>query len=289
MRLRIPALAKLNLALEVLHKREDGYHELRTVFQTISLCDYLEVEFTASSSTSIILNSDLEIPDNLATRAAHAFLAATGITGSVRLRLDKRIPMGGGLGGGSSDAAAVLSALVKLTGVAINRQSLIDLAASLGSDVPFFLLGGTVLATGRGTELYPLQDATEEHVLLVTPAVHSATEGAYASLNRTLEYRPEKNVCAKIVQALALREDWTAHTSNDFETAIFRVHPEIASVHSQLMQSEARVVRMTGSGAALFAVYHSSEALRAAQAALGNLAVYPVRFVGRDEYLLRLN
>ena len=152
-RARVDALAKINLGLKVLHRRPDGYHELRTVYQTISLADTLDAEFTRARCTSIAMAAGPEIPDNLVLRAARLVMDAMRATGQVSFRLCKRIPMGAGLGGGSSDAAAVLLALPALAGKRVPMEVLMRLAGELGSDVPFFLLGGAALGIGRGTEV----------------------------------------------------------------------------------------------------------------------------------------
>ena len=149
------SLAKINLDLRVLHKRSDGFHELRTIFQTVSLADSLEIEFTPSRTSRIQLESETDIPNNLVVRAAEAVLANSKASGKIQFRLRKRIPMGGGLGGGSSNAAAVLLALPALTGKPLALETLFEIGAGLGSDVPFFLFGGTAAGLGRGTELYP--------------------------------------------------------------------------------------------------------------------------------------
>ncbi|MEK7751348.1 MAG: 4-(cytidine 5'-diphospho)-2-C-methyl-D-erythritol kinase, partial [Acidobacteriota bacterium] len=149
------ALAKLNLSLKVLNKRPDGYHELRTVFQTISLADTIDIEFTPGRRPEVELVSDVDIPDNLVERTARLAMEALRIRGRARFRLTKRIPAGAGLGGGSSDAAAVLLGLPALAGKRADLETLMDLGGRLGSDVPFFLLGGAAVALGRGTELYP--------------------------------------------------------------------------------------------------------------------------------------
>jgi hypothetical protein len=154
-RVRVRALAKLNLDLRVLGKRPDGYHELRTIFQTISLADSLEIAFTPGRKTVVELQDSLAIPDNLVTRAAHLAMEAMGAGGCVEIRLTKRIPMGAGLGGGSSDAAAVLLALPVLAGRKLDLAKLSELGQQLGSDVPFFLLGGTAVGIGRGTNSFP--------------------------------------------------------------------------------------------------------------------------------------
>ncbi len=155
---RVPAYAKLNLGLRVLYRRPDGYHEIRTVFQTISLADRLDITFSPARSTRISIEGTPEIPDNLIERAAHLVLEALSIQGDVSFILKKHIPAGAGLGGGSSDAAAVLLALPVLAGKALTWDRLHAIAIQLGSDVPFFLHGGTALGLGRGEELYPLPD-----------------------------------------------------------------------------------------------------------------------------------
>src|SRR5579883_1292585 len=144
-RARVPALAKINLDLRVLGKRADGYHELRTIFQTISLADMLEVRFLPGRRTKIELLDPQDIPGNLVLKAAETAIEAMAARGHVFIYLRKRIPMGAGLGGGSSDAAAVLLALNALTGRSLPLDRLCDLGAALGSDVPFFLQGGAAV------------------------------------------------------------------------------------------------------------------------------------------------
>jgi 4-diphosphocytidyl-2-C-methyl-D-erythritol kinase len=139
---RLKSLAKVNLDLRVLQKRPDGYHEIRTVFHTISLADTIEVEFTPSRRTKLTLDDAQSIPDNLVLRAAEAVLAALKLCAQVHFRLTKRIPMGAGLGGGSSNAASILLALPCLARRPIPFDHLQELARDLGSDVPFFLEGG---------------------------------------------------------------------------------------------------------------------------------------------------
>ena len=184
---RVPAYAKLNLGLRVLYKRPDGYHELRTVFQTISLADRIGISFTPAQGTSIEVHGTPAITDNLVCKAALFVAEAAGIKGDIVFHLKKNIPMGAGLGGGSSDAAAVLLALPALAGKRLAPEDLSSIAARLGSDVPFFLHGGTVLGLGRGEELYPLPDQASAQGLLVVPAIHSSTAEAYRDLSRTID------------------------------------------------------------------------------------------------------
>jgi 4-diphosphocytidyl-2-C-methyl-D-erythritol kinase len=182
----VPSFAKLNLDLRVLHKRADGYHDLRTIFQTISLKDTLTIDFDFAKRTQIELKSSVDIPDNLVVRSAECVLAALKVKAWVRFALQKRIPIGAGLGGGSSNAAAVLLALPKLAGKQMPQAELFRLAESLGSDVPFFLHGGTALGLGRGTEVYPLTDLPAYAAVVVASGIHVATREAYAALQRNV-------------------------------------------------------------------------------------------------------
>ena len=180
------ALAKINLDLRVLGQRPDGYHELRSIFQTVSLADTLEVAFTPARRTTIQLADGAGIPDNLVLRAADLAMEAMRSDGRVEMRLEKRIPMGAGLGGGSSDAAAVLLALPVLAGGALDFEQLAALAGQLGSDVNFFLVGGAAAGIGRGTELYPLPDSPARAGILLAPGVHVSTAEAYRALSPRL-------------------------------------------------------------------------------------------------------
>ena len=191
-RARLLAFAKINLDLRVLCRRPDNYHELRTIFQTISLADSLSIAFTPARKTSIQVTGP-QIADNLIVRAAGWCLDAMRLTGQIEFDLVKRIPMGAGLGGGSSDAAAVLVALPVLARCRIEPAALLKLAEELGSDVPFFLLGGTAVALGRGTELYPLPDRRPQPGVVVVPNVHVSTPEAYRRLTAHLTSEPQQN------------------------------------------------------------------------------------------------
>ena len=175
---RVRAMAKVNLDLRVLAKRPDGYHDLRTIFQTISLADSLDIAYTPGRQTDIEAEDSLNIPDNLVVRAARLAMEAMGARGRVELRLVKRIPMGAGLGGSSSDAAAVLLALPVLVGRTLDAARMRELAEQLGSDVPFFLLGGQAVGIGRGSELFPLPDQPACPGVLVAPGIHVSTPAA---------------------------------------------------------------------------------------------------------------
>jgi 4-diphosphocytidyl-2-C-methyl-D-erythritol kinase len=259
---RLRSLAKVNLDLRVLHKRADGFHELRTVFQTISLADTIVIEYETARRTVLELDDPLVIPDNLILRAARAGLDAMKVHARVRFRLQKRIPMGGGLGGGSSNAAAVLLALPVLTGRRIPFDQLLDIGAELGSDVPFFLTGGTAVALGRGTEFYGLPEVAPEPMLVVASGIHVATGGAYQALGRSLtspDFSRKISDFRLFVRTLGdLRSARAASTlsANDFESAVFSQQPLLKKMWVRL-RKHAAGARMTGSGSALFAIFGS--------------------------------
>jgi len=267
-RARVRALAKINLDLRVLEKRADGYHELRTIFQTISLADSLDIAFTPSGETEIAIDDALGIADNLAARAARMALEAMGARGSVRIRLTKRIPMGAGLGGGSSDAAAVLLALPVLAGGALDWPVLAGLARELGSDVPFFLMGGSAVGIGRGTELFPLPDRPPVRGLLAVPRVHVSTAEAYRALSPRLTTELQQNKIFSF-QSQVWDVSRAIPAANDFEPAVFERHPELAAVKQRLLAGGASPALMTGSGSALFGLFPDAKAVSSALATLG--------------------
>jgi 4-diphosphocytidyl-2-C-methyl-D-erythritol kinase len=286
-RARVTAVAKLNLDLHVLYRRPDRYHELRTVFQTISLGDLIDISFTPGRKTEIVLHDDLHIPDNVVVKAAALVMAEAGPHGLVGLRLQKRIPMGGGLGGGSSDAAAVLLALAVLAGRAIALPRLIELASQLGSDVPFFLLGGRAVGIGRGTELFPLPDLPARHGLLLSAGVHVSTAEAYAGLGPRLTTESVQNKIVTFQSRVWSQEELCdrAGIRNDFETVVFEKHPQLAALKRRLLKLGARPAMLTGSGSALFGLFGSREEVSSAiQSIRGEVEIFPISLVGRRQY-----
>lgn len=290
---RVRAFAKLNLGLRVLYKRPDGYHELRTVFQTISLADRLDISFEPARSIQIEMLGTPDIVDNLAERAARLVLEVAGKQGAVRLNLRKTIPSGAGLGGGSSDAAAVLLALPVLAGIRLPMERLTALAARLGSDVPFFLYGGTALGLGRGEELYPLPDQPARQALLVAPGVHSSTADAYRDLSATLPVHSLTNVALQNKLDSFQRDVWADVSGNgkpsifnDFEGVVLARYPVLAEVRERLLRAGATCAIMTGSGSAIFGIFDNPGKLERAR--LGwkrpGEQVFPVTFVNRARY-----
>jgi 4-diphosphocytidyl-2-C-methyl-D-erythritol kinase len=282
-RARVRALAKINLDLRVLGKRPDGFHELRTVFQTISLADTLEIAYTPARKTAISLEDPLAIADNLVVRAARLVMEAMRSTGRIEMRLTKRIPMGAGLGGGSSDAAAVLLALPALVGCALSLPKLSAIGEQLGSDVPFFLLGGTAVGIGRGSELFPLPDTPARRGILVAPGIHVNTARAYRDLSPRLTTELQQN---KIVSFQSVTWDTASLASarNDFETVVFEQHRKLATLKRRLVRAGAAVALMTGSGSALFGLFPDGDGVSRAIELLGEVETFPISLVGRARY-----
>lgn len=287
---RVRSLAKINLDLRVLGKQSDGFHELRTIFQTVSLADTIEIDFSTARSSRIEIESG--IPDNLIVKAADALLSAMGTRARLQFRLQKRIPMGGGLGGGSSNAAAVLLALPALARKRVPLERLLELASQLGSDVPFFLLGGTALGLGRGTEVYPVPDLPPHPAILVCPGVHVSTADAYRALKRGLtdgRSSPIMNTFQSMIWQVGdpgAGRGWNA--VNDFETVVFRQHPQLESIKGKLLKLGAQPALMSGSGSTIFGVFASrpfrDRAAGALEKSLGTGKVYPVSLVNRRQY-----
>ena len=279
---RLRSLAKINLSLKVLDRRPDGYHELRSVFQSISLGDRLDIAYTPGRRTKIAIDSTVNIEDNLVVRAAKAMLGEMRVAGEWEFRLDKRIPMGGGLGGGSSNAAAVLLAMPALAGKRVGMDALIRIGATLGSDVPFFLLGGTAIALGRGTELYPLPDVRLGAGMVVAPGIHVSTAEAYRCLGRELTSGDSSSIL-NTFQALA----WDAVVGlgeNDFESAVFQKHPQIGAIKDRLRRAGAKGALMSGSGSSVFGFFESAVDRDRALSSFDSEKVFPVSAVGRGRY-----
>jgi 4-diphosphocytidyl-2-C-methyl-D-erythritol kinase len=295
-RARISSLAKINLDLRVLYRRNDGFHELRTIFQTISLGDVLDIEHEPGRRFSVELDSDPPIPDNLIVRAARLLHERARVSGAWRFSLKKRTPMGAGLGGGSSNAAAALLSIPVLAGKPAPLGMLAGLAAELGSDVPFFLLGGTAAAIGRGTELYPLPDIPPVCGILVTPGIHVSTPEAYRSLARPAVEELTSGGASSILnsfQSLAWRAEecakspeWAAR--NDFEGAVFRKYPKLRQIRDALRASGAHPALMSGSGSSIFGLFPARNrreaALREFRKRLGEEQVHAITFVSRSGY-----
>jgi len=288
-RARLLAFAKINLDLRVLCRRPDNYHELRTVFQTISLADSLGIAFTPSRKTDIQVTGP-QIPDNLIVRAAQSCLDAMRLTGQIEFNLVKRIPMGAGLGGGSSDAAVVLMALPVLAGCVLDWPRLLKLGQDLGSDVPFFLLGGTAVALGRGTELYPLPDRRPQAGVVIAPDVHVSTTEAYRLLSAQLTSKPQQNKIVSFQSSVwggSAGDQNTAETAsgeNDFESVVFEQYPALKSIKLHLRKLGANPALMSGSGSAVFGLFPERAYVQRAIQSFGKERVFPITLISRAKF-----
>jgi 4-diphosphocytidyl-2-C-methyl-D-erythritol kinase len=283
-----PSFAKINLSLQVLGRRPDGYHELRTVFQMIDLCDLLEIEITDTPTITMTCEgSALPCDDrNLVVRAARQLQAAAGVRQGACLHLRKRIPIEGGLGGGSSNAAVTLLALQRLWGVSLSAETSQHLAAALGADVPFFLTGGTALGLGRGDQIIPLPEITLPVILVVNPGLAIPTGLVFQRLSAGLT---EEEVVRKLTASLPSQVDWLA-TGNDLEATVFDMFPLVREVRDQLFALGAKVARMSGSGSTVFGLFEEVQVGEAARQAClkAGWRAWLVSSVGREEYALRL-
>lgn len=256
--------AKVNLYLKVTGRRRDGYHDLITVMQALTLADVLEVEETEAPGITLTCNrTDLPAgPDNLVWRAAAGFFAAVGREPRVRFNLTKRIPLAAGLGGGSSDAGGTLTALNQLLGEPLDQAKLHLLGSSLGADVPFFLSPGPKVGRGIGTDLMPLS-LPPYWYLLVNPGIPVSTARVYRNLD--LAYLKQAGAAWRTSWEGGEPERWLA---NDLETVTLRHHPELGELLVRLKKLGARAAGMSGSGPTLFGLFTEREAAMAAASAL---------------------
>jgi len=257
--LTIDCPAKVNLFLRVLAREADGYHGLETLFCRVGLADTLTVERTDAGITLAVEGADLgPAEENLAYRAADAILAATGRRFGVRMHLVKRIPAGGGLGGGSSDAAAALLAVNRLAGDAVPRAEVLHTAARLGADVAFFASGAPLaLGWGHGQRLLQLPPLPVRAALLVCPGVHVATPAAYQWVDEVRAAAGRRGAVHLDVNVLGSWSDIARLGGNDFEAPVMGRHPAIKAAFEALAATGPFLCRMSGSGSTLFAVYRS--------------------------------
>jgi len=282
---RLPAYAKINLCLHVLGKRADGYHELRTIFQAISLHDTLELALVPEPGI-FLETSDPALsvgPENLVHRAIDAMAGEIGIGGGVRARLEKRIPVARGLGGGSSDAAAALIGMLRLTKKKIPLARLMEIAAGLGADVPFFLFGGRALAVNRGDEIYPLPNGPKQTVLVVSPRdIGVSTKDAYEWLSTELTRLSKPNRIWGFCALCWSRQG--AGVSNDFEGPVFRRHPRLGEIRDGLLQRGAADAALAGSGSAVFGIFRNPAQARRAARAFPEDSIFVVETLTREDY-----
>ncbi|MGA7990152.1 MAG: 4-(cytidine 5'-diphospho)-2-C-methyl-D-erythritol kinase [Thermoanaerobaculia bacterium] len=289
--LRVTSFAKINRELRVLGKRPDGFHELDTVFQTVDLTetlDLLEEEEGGGEVSLTIEGADLPADgSNLVLRAAAALRERFNVRRGARIHLSKKIPVGGGLGGGSSNAAAALRGLTTLWDLPLGKRTLHAVAASLGSDVPFFLLGGRARGQGRGEVLTPLPDGPEEWVLLVFPPFSLSTAEVYGRLPaRALTGSPSAT-------KVSGSETGGGPERNDLEQAAESLRGELRRIRSALAGSGARSARLSGSGSTVFGTFGTKDEAAKARESLEGLGnetkakMTIVKTVSRAEFARR--
>jgi len=259
----IDAAAKVNLFLEVLHRRRDGFHEINSLFQAISLFDSLEVTHASNSdfALEIVGNERLEADEtNLVTRAHRLMRDRYDAVGGLSVKLTKRIPMAAGLGGGSADASAMILACNELFGLNRDRAELAQVAAEIGSDCPFFFSDGQAIVSGRGDHMKPASVPVGYELVLITPGFGVSTAEAYADLRMGLTSSRDPFSLAycrtleELVEALQM-------SGNDFERTLFEKYPELIEIRDFLTDHGAQVVRLSGSGPTMFGVFERAPEL----------------------------
>jgi 4-diphosphocytidyl-2-C-methyl-D-erythritol kinase len=304
---RIPAFAKINVRLDVVGKRPDGFHELRTIFQSISLHDDLVLRRRRGNGISLLVEgnealSTEPVEKNLVYRAVDLLRRELRLKVGVAIALRKKIPAGRGLGGGSSDAAAALLGFLRLSGKELPAARLMELAASLGADVPFFLHGGRALGVSKGDEIYPLPDVAEQHLLVVSPReIHVPTPDAYKWLDAqplypaAIQPRARKALtkaaeASRIWRFCALC--WSApgigplsNFANDFEGPVFQRHPRLQQIKRVLLQNGAAEASLAGSGSAVFGVFPSPATARRAAVRFPHDQTFVCETISRRRYL----
>jgi 4-diphosphocytidyl-2-C-methyl-D-erythritol kinase len=283
------APAKVNLGLRVVGRRADGYHLLESLFAPLDLADELRIRVEPGRATAIelrVAGAADGVPgadENLASRAARQFLTAAGLTARVSIAIEKRIPVGAGLGGGSSDAAAVLRTLADQFANAISHSRLSEIALELGADVPFFLDPRPAWVTGVGERIAPLDDVPALDLLLVTPAPPLATAAVFRAFDAALtpggpgrrmpalHNGPGRILIAAIAtdevgHASEARQELAELLGNDLTPAASRLHPGIDRVRAELDRLGARAVAMSGSGPTVFGIFASAERAQVARA-----------------------
>ncbi|MFN2576962.1 MAG: 4-(cytidine 5'-diphospho)-2-C-methyl-D-erythritol kinase [Pyrinomonadaceae bacterium] len=287
--LTLPAFAKINLTLRVVGKRADGYHDLDTVVQTVSLHDTIQMSRQDQPQIILSCNDRSLSPgeENLVIRAATALQKAWAPHQGARIYLEKRIPVQAGLGGGSSDAAVTLIGLATLWQLRATKTDLLSIAARLGADVPLFLFGGKTRGTGIGEKVEALAGEVQKFLLIVKPNANINTPDAYKALDeRSLTTHNSKTILSTSSESQVFDGDF-APLINDFEAVAFDLAPEIRSAKAALLKAGANAAMLAGSGAAVFGIFDSGDAQRRAIQAIEletGWRVFPCRTVARDEY-----
>lgn len=268
--IELKALAKINLGLDVLGKRDNGYHDVRMIMQSIYLYDDVKIE--KKDTPEIELTSNLYFlptgDGNIAYQAAKMLIEEFGIQEGVKITLNKHIPVAAGMAGGSTNAAAVLFGMNRLFGLKLSQQQLMDRGVKLGADVPYCIMRGTVLAEGIGEELKPLPAMPKCTVLIAKPPISVSTKAVYEALDSSaIENHPDID---GLIQALndGNLHDVASRMGNVLEDVTIPMHPEIAKIKEKMMEYGALNAMMSGSGPTVFGLFENKMAARKAQSAI---------------------
>jgi len=260
------APAKINLFLHVLRKRSDGYHDLASVMQQISICDELDFKLCPEGIVLSCPGTDLPTnEDNLIYRAARALFDYAGYYGGIEIILHKKIPSAAGLGGGSSDAATTLTALNDLCSLNVSQGELMKIGAKLGADIPFFIFGRSAYATGIGDELSVISEMPKLNLVLINPAFPLSTKAVYEGLNLTLT-KGRKNSYS--IPRFYVIDDVIRELHNDLESVSLLMHPELNDFKQMLMKEGALGALMSGSGPTLFGIFADEKSAEEAREAI---------------------
>ena len=284
---KVAARAKINLYLEVTGRREDGYHELETVMQSVSLCDEVTVGYDPAGAGIAVSSNKRYIPGdmtNVAAKCAARFLEETGKAGGVEIFIEKKIPVAAGLGGGSADGAAVLKALNELTGAGLSEERLCAIGAKVGADIPFCIVGGCALATGIGEKFTPLPTVRGMWAVIAIGSRGSSTPAAYKALDEA-GYTQKKSVKA-MVEAIRRGDcaQIAKETYNAFESVVYEENKDAQRLCALLSEKGARGALLTGSGAAVFGLFEDPKAARTVCDELRGEGFFAVvaSFVGKE-------
>jgi 4-diphosphocytidyl-2-C-methyl-D-erythritol kinase len=282
---RLPAFAKVNLRLHVLGRRPDGYHELRTIFQSITLHDVLELSKLRGRSIELEID-DPALPngrENLVYRAIEAMRRELNYRGGIHARLSKQIPVARGLGGGSSDAAAAIIGMLRLTGKKMPLARAVEIGSQLGADVPFFLFGGRALGVNRGDELYPLPDGPKYSVVVVSPSnIAVSTRDAFQWISSDLTKRKSPTKISSFCALCWSRQE--VPLANDFEGPVFRRHPRLAAIKRELLRQGATEAALAGSGSAVFGLFRSPAQARRSAFGFPEDQAFVIETINREDY-----
>lgn len=289
--IRLKAMAKVNLGLDVVRKREDGYHEVRMIMQTVNLYDKLFI--TVSDEPGIRLKTNLGFlpvnEDNLIYKAAKMLIDEFQLSQGVDIQLQKFIPVAAGMAGGSTDAASTLIGMNKLFELGLTRKDLMDRGVKLGADVPYCVMGGTALSEGIGEILTPLPDVPRGYILIAKPPINVSTKFVYGNLKADqLTYHPDIDAQIEMIRSQDFK-GMADLMGNVLETVTIPAHPVIQDIKDFMLERGAVNAMMSGSGPTVFGLYQDQkmaekacEELRAAGIAK---MVFLTTFIGQNPYL----